>query len=77
MDKVRKVVNLHPKTVTEYKSHEKRKPRAKGKRNPVVDKSVDKRVWKKAMELAEGDATRIVNRKRDSVVVVNQSKRKN
>lgn len=78
MKKVAHDASVHPKTVTEASKQTKRRKRlpAQIKRQPVLRIQVDKRIWAKAMELAEGDATRIVDRKPDSVVVVNHSKRK-
>ena len=60
MSTVRDTARLHPETVTNYKSHTKKKPRKKpaaNLRGRYV--KVDPRVWGTAMKLAKGDAKRL------------------
>lgn len=60
MTAVRDSASLHPKTVSEYQSHTKRKPRRKPNKNLRGRYiKVDPRVWRTALKLAQGDNSRI------------------
>lgn len=74
--KVHDTARLHHKTVSEHQQHIVRKARKPGMKQAIESMKVDQRVWKTAMRLAKGDATRIVVRSETEVVVVNQSKKK-
>lgn len=76
MTKVRDNVRLHHKTVSEHQNHIVRKSGQRKVKAAVSSMQVDLRVWRRAMELAGGDSTRIVKEAPDSVLVVNHSKRK-
>lgn len=76
MPKVRETASLHPKTVSEAQQHIRRKSGQRKVQSAVNSIKVDLRVWHKDLELAQGDVTRIKVESSESVVVVNQSKKK-
>lgn len=60
MTTVRDSASLHPKTVSEYQSHtKKRAPRKPNKNLRGRYIKVDPRVWRTALKLAKGDNSRI------------------
>lgn len=64
-DRASKKISLHERTVQDAEKHaltyaRSAKPTTKRSRNGrVVNLKVDRRVWKTAMELANGDGSRI------------------
>lgn len=75
--KVRDVARLHSKTVEDHHKHIKGKVRgARKAANRVQTMKVDPRVWKKALQIAQGDRSKIIVLSETEVVVTNHSKRK-
>jgi hypothetical protein len=74
--KVRDTARLHPQTVANYGQHLKRQTRTSSLRMQTQVTRVNLDVWRTALRLAEGDATRIVVHSPTEVIVVNHSKRK-
>lgn len=74
--KVRDIVRLHPKTCSDHQAHVRKKAVTKPTRKKTDTLQMDQRVWKKALEVAGGDRSRIVVRSATEVVVVNRSLRK-
>lgn len=82
--KLPKVARVHESTVSKAQKHAeeagkrmaKRSTRKGRRSSPVREVKVDPRVWKEAMLLAGGDATRIKVIDATNVIVENRSKRK-
>lgn len=75
-----RTANVHETTVK--RAHElarlakKRKGRGEAKNSRVQSVVIDPRVWQTAMELANGDVTRIQVISETEVLVVNQSRKR-
>jgi hypothetical protein len=78
---VRKRASVHPKTVTKVSKghHTKAKPKRKpARKHPKLEVhiKVDPRVWEKALELCEGEPSRIEVISSEEVIVHNSGWRK-
>ena len=78
MPSIRNNARLSAKTVSETPKHNNltKKRRESHKPQPVRKLLVDPRIWRTALKLAKGDATRIKVINEQEVLVTNKSKKK-
>lgn len=69
--RVRDVVTLHPETVTNHERLARPRKRPRRRRNPVTTITVNPKVWRKALQLSDGNPRRIVIESETSVLVKN------